>query len=278
MTSEQERRANALLKCPRSLEDFLISHPLTVDGQLDDGWGARFPVKGREIEAAIMFADISSFTARTENLSPTETLIFVNGFLAWVTAEALGRRPAVVDKYIGDEMMLIFSKAFGSDDPFADAVDAARWMGEFDALSFCPHIGIACGLVTVGFVGTEWKYNCSVFGRPVVTAKRCAGQQTAGSSVSIVFPACEMKGRSFEQLVPPAQFEDTDGTIRNHPEKWHPLPARTTAMKGLPEIEIMEIVSESTWLPSETAEERAKRGLAKIAAAGGYRPQRNAQT
>ena len=39
-----------------SLEDFLISNPLTVDGQLDDGRGAVFPVKGREIEAAILFS------------------------------------------------------------------------------------------------------------------------------------------------------------------------------------------------------------------------------
>lgn len=27
----------------RTLEDFLISNPLSVDGQLDDGWGAVFP-------------------------------------------------------------------------------------------------------------------------------------------------------------------------------------------------------------------------------------------
>ena len=44
-----------------SLEDYLISHPLNVNGVADDGWGAAFPVKGREIEATILFADISSF-------------------------------------------------------------------------------------------------------------------------------------------------------------------------------------------------------------------------
>ena len=37
-----------------SLEDFLIASELTIDGQLDDGWGAPFPVKGREIEATIL--------------------------------------------------------------------------------------------------------------------------------------------------------------------------------------------------------------------------------
>ena len=57
-----------------SLEDFLVSHSLTVDGQADDGWGARFPVKGREIEATILFADITGFSRRTLGLSPTSTV------------------------------------------------------------------------------------------------------------------------------------------------------------------------------------------------------------
>jgi hypothetical protein len=57
----------------RSLEDFLISNPLTVDGQFDDGWAALFPVKGREIDATVLFADIASFTSRTAGLTPTET-------------------------------------------------------------------------------------------------------------------------------------------------------------------------------------------------------------
>jgi hypothetical protein len=35
-----------------SLEDFLTAEMLTVDGVLDDGWRAIFPVRGREIEAA----------------------------------------------------------------------------------------------------------------------------------------------------------------------------------------------------------------------------------
>jgi len=41
--------------------------------------------------------------------------------------------------------MAVFSTEFGSDDPFRDAVEAARAMGEHDALDFSPHIGIASG-------------------------------------------------------------------------------------------------------------------------------------
>src|SRR5262245_33153559 len=128
-----------------SLEDFLISHPLSVDGVFNDGWGASVSVKGREIQAAILFADISGFSSRTLGLSPTETLAFVNTFFTWITAEALRVGPAIVDKYIGDEIMVLFSPAFGSNDAFADAVNTARRMGENDFLDFCPHMGIAAG-------------------------------------------------------------------------------------------------------------------------------------
>ena len=57
-----------------SLEDFLASTELTVDGELDDGWRAKFPVKGRELQASILFCDISGFSARSLELTPTETL------------------------------------------------------------------------------------------------------------------------------------------------------------------------------------------------------------
>jgi hypothetical protein len=55
-----------------SLEDFLISNPLEIDGILDDGQGALFPAKGRELDAAILFIDISNFAKRTLDLSPKD--------------------------------------------------------------------------------------------------------------------------------------------------------------------------------------------------------------
>src|SRR6266850_1514102 len=123
-----------------SLADYLKSRRLDVDGLLDDGGGAPFPVKGRIIDAVVLFADMTSFSLRSSELSPIEMLIFVNNFFSWISAEGLKGRPGIVDKYIGDEMMVVFSQDFGSEDPLADAVNAARWMVENDALGFNPHI------------------------------------------------------------------------------------------------------------------------------------------
>jgi len=261
-----------------SLEDFLISTTLTVDGQLDDGWGAMFPVKGKEIEATILFADISSFSARTLDLSPTETLIFVNNFFAWITAEALRSGNGIVDKYIGDEMMIVFSKEFGSEDPFVEAIHTARWMSEHDALSFVPHVGIASGLVTIGYVGTPVKYNCSAFGAPVALAARCAAvkpnlQGNFSFSSFIVCPASEWGNRDFGAVFPPREYRLPDGTLEQQPHSWQLMQPRTVEMKNIGSVEIREIVKRSMHFPSLPAEERARHSLRILRQMGRYWPQ-----
>ncbi len=260
-----------------SLEDYLISTQLTVDAQLDDGWGAMFPVKGREIEATILFSDISDFSARTLDLSPTETLIFANNFLTWITAEAVRNGNGIVDKYIGDEIMIVFSKEFGSDDPFVDAVHTARWMSEHDALDFSPHIGIASGLVVVGYIGTPVKYNCSVFGAPVALAARCAAVKpsTEGNqwfSTTIVFPASEWGDRNFDIVFPPRKYQSHDGILEEQPHTWTmPLP-RSVEMKNIGSIVVQEIVNQAMHIPSQSAEQRARESLRVIRKSGRYWP------
>ena len=259
-----------------SLEDYLNSRPLSVDGILNDGWGAYFAVKGVETDAAVLFADISGFSHRTFELTPTETLIFVNNFFAWITAEALQDRPGVVDKYIGDEMMIVFSEEFGSKDPFLDAVQAARRIAERDALSYCPRIGIAAGPVVIGFVGTPIKYNCSVFGRTVTLASRCASvTPKARGSSTIIFPAELWKGRSLNVVFPPRKEKFPDGTVQDEPLFWEEFPTRRVEMKNLPETEVVEIGKTTMDRPSRSAEERARMSLDVLKKqAGMYRPPR----
>ncbi len=261
-----------------SLEDFLVSTTLTVDGQIGDGWGAGFPVKGREVNATVLFSDIAGFSRRTLELSPAETLIFVNHFFAWVTAEALRGSNGIVDKYIGDEMMIVFSEEFGSGDPFEEAVQVSRWMAEHDAFSFCPHIGIASGPVIVGYVGTPMKYNCSVFGAPVALAARCAGirpekkSENGFVSCSIVFPATEWGNRDFSKVFPPTRYKNPDGSVVEQPHAWEFRSARKVQVKNLPDVEVREIVKRGMYFPQQPPEERAKEALQVLREANRYWP------
>lgn len=254
-----------------SLEDFLTATMLSVDARIDDGWGASFPVRGREIDATVLFADITAFSARTADLTPIETLIFVNNFFAWISAEALRHTNGLIDKYIGDEVMVVFSKEFGSTDPFLEAVSAARWMAENDALAFTPHIGIASGRVIVGYAGTPLRYNCSVFGAPVALAARCAGIVPVDEgrfSSSITFPATEWGAQDLAEVLPAKQYELPDGTIAKQPAPWELLDPRTVEIKNLGDIEIREILRRAFHLPSQSAEQRAREATRTIKQAG----------
>jgi class 3 adenylate cyclase len=268
-----------------SLDDFLKSHRLDVDGLLDDGGGAPFPVKGRIIDAVVLFADMTAFSTRSSELSPVETLIFVNNFIAWISAEGLKERHGIVDKYIGDEMMAVFSKDFGSADPLADAVNAARWMVENDTLGFSPHVGIAAGEVVVGYVGTPMKYDCSVFGSPVTLAQRCC--QIKERQGSIVIPASTWAGRQLEQVLTKRKLKQPDGRDAELDVSWRMFPPERVNVKHQ-ELEIVQLGHEGIraafQIPLDggpvlageqaTAQERAKRAFEGLKRAGDFKPRR----
>jgi class 3 adenylate cyclase len=182
----------------------------------------------------VLFADISGFSARTLNLTPAETLAFVQTFFAWITAEALHGRPGVVDKYIGDELIVVFSTEFGWADPVADAIGAAMDMSRRDVHAYRPHIGIAAGPVIVGQTGTPLRFNVSVYGAPVAVAARCAGvpPAAAGADVwsSIVMPDDAWGSRSMADFLGEEQYP-----------QFELLEPRPVQLKGVGDIGVREI-------------------------------------
>lgn len=259
-----------------SLEDFLASTMSHVDGVLDDGWGAGFPVKGREIEATVLFADITGFSTRTLAMGPAATLVYVQNFFAWVTEEALRGRPGIVDKYIGDEVMVVFSEEFGSEDPLADAVQAAAAMSRHDVHAYGPHIGIASGRVIVGYAGTALRYNVSVFGAPVALAARCAAVKLADPdkivSSTIVMPASDWGPRELDDVLPPRLVEQRDGSMAPDWQPFELLEERCVPMKGLDEVAVREIHNTGVHIPTHSAENRALDGLYLLHANNRYWP------
>ena len=253
-----------------SLEDYLIHNRLTIDYSFNDGFGAQVSVKGRKVKGSVLFADISDFSGRTKDMHPEEVLMFVNHFFTWVTAQVEGhcRVPFIVDKYIGDEVMLIFSEEFGSENSFWDALKVARWIAHRDLRNFHPHIGIASGEFIIGYTGTPKKYNCSAFGSPVTLAKRCSSvkpefglgnlkemaiaQHSAKTEIdmekfvskSIGFPASEWdESFRLDEILGVEKFPGKDGKIVEMPLNWELKEPREVEIKNLGKIRIRELVS-----------------------------------
>ena len=247
-----------------SLEDFLASRMSNVDGELDDGAGMSFPVKGVELDATVLFADITGFSTRTMDMSPAATLVYVQNFFAWITGEALHGRPGIVDKYIGDEVMVVFSTEFGSEDPLTDAIEAAAAMSRHDVHAYRPHIGIASGHVIVGYAGTPLRYDASVFGAPVALAARCAGVKPDTDrmfSSSITMPEAEWAGRALDDVLPPPMRTNPDGSTELDWQRFELEPPRAVPMKGLGDVEVRQVLNTGMWGPTQSAEDRARAGL-----------------
>lgn len=198
-------------------------------------------------------------------MSPAATLVFVQNFFAWITEEALRNRPGIVDKYIGDEVMVVFSKEFGSEDPFADAVQTAAAMSRYDVHAYRPHMGIASGPVIVGYAGTSLRYNVSVFGAPVALAARCAVVKPLEEEIlissSIVMPSSDWRNRELDEVIPLETRKEPDGSEIPQPPIFELLGERTVPMKGIGEVRIREIHNTGAWFPTHSIEDRTKDGL-----------------
>lgn len=255
-----------------SLEDFLASNQNHIDGVVNDGFDGAVTIKGREIEAAVLFADLSEFSTRTLGLTAAETLAFVQTFFVWTAEEALRNRPGVVDKYIGDEVMVVFSTEFGSADPVGDAIGAALDMSRRDIHTYRPHIGIAAGPVIVGQTGTPLRFNVSVFGAPVALAARCASVRPADPEAqvwsSIVMPDDAWGSRNLADFLPDEPYP-----------QFELLEPRLEALKGVGKISVREIHNTSyRGGTASSPEARARRNVDILRRNNRYWPEPGAKT
>jgi len=255
-----------------TIEDFLISHPLTIDVEIEDEWSGCFPVKGVELEAAVLHVELDGYYRLLAELRPSEMLIYVNNFLAWTGAAAERSACCVLHRYLDHAVVMLFARKFGSADPFADALGTARWLGEHDVLRFRPHMGIAVGKVTAGFTGIPKKYSASVFGTPVMQAAAFAGARPGREYIMRITVASEAWGElSLEEMFPPVEYDDPRQGRRKEPQTWELRGSRTVETPVTGRIAVRDIVSFIHWMPDNTAEKKAREWFAEIRKQGYYR-------
>jgi class 3 adenylate cyclase/tetratricopeptide (TPR) repeat protein len=141
-------------------------------------------------QITVMFADMSGFTALSERTDAEEVRALVNQCF-----EALGkvitRYGGHIDKFIGDELMVLFGAPVAIEDHAARALHAALELREkFAAFNqahvtlranpLALHTGVNSGLVVAGDIGTEAKREYTVMGDPVNVAARLVAQAAPG--------------------------------------------------------------------------------------------------
>lgn len=132
----------------------------------------------RTEELTFFFSDVRGFTAYTERNSADRVVSLLNDLLS-LQSDVIERHGGDVDKYVGDEVMAVFTGDDG-------AVRAARCAIEIHAAIIAERdtrfdgmavgIGIHAGAAIVGAIGGERRADFTAIGDSVNTAARlCAG-------------------------------------------------------------------------------------------------------
>jgi adenylate cyclase len=149
---------------------------------------------GEEREMTIMFSDMRGFTSISETYKddPQGLTALMNRFLTPLTNAILDRK-GTIDKYMGDAIMAFWNAPLDDREHQLNACEAALDMLErMDELNaqrereakesgqaFVPlnfGVGLNTGVCVVGNMGSDKKFNYSVFGDSVNLASRLEGQ------------------------------------------------------------------------------------------------------
>ena len=149
---------------------------------------------GEEREMTIMFSDMRGFTSISETYKndPQGLTALMNRFLTPLTNAILNRK-GTIDKYMGDAIMAFWNAPLDDKDHHLNACEAALDMLErVDELNqareqeakeegrpFIPlnaGIGLNTGICVVGNMGSDQRFDYSVFGDSVNLASRLEGQ------------------------------------------------------------------------------------------------------
>ena len=139
---------------------------------------------GAEIECTLLFADIRGSTTLAESMSATDFRALLDRFYRTATG-ILIEHEAIVDKFVGDEVVAIFIPALAGENHAGQAIDAGldllRATGHETDAPWAPiGIGINTGEAFVGVVGTADHVEFTALGDNVNVTARLASAAAGG--------------------------------------------------------------------------------------------------
>lgn len=137
--------------------------------------------KGTKTEIALFFSDIRGFTSFSEKVTPEVVVENLNTILT-IQTEIIHRHGGDIDKYVGDEIVALFTGSFKEQHACLSALEiqayAAAHPEELTHLTV--GIGVNTGEVILGMVGSEQRADFTVIGDHVNFASRLCSEAKSG--------------------------------------------------------------------------------------------------
>jgi adenylate cyclase len=159
--------------------------------------------------ATVMFIDIRGFTAMSERTPPGDVLQMLNEYFE-IVVETVFRHEGTVDKFMGDEIMVIWGAPVEHRDDPVRAVSAAleikTELKRFNQQRTTENrpvinigIGINTGKLVAGYIGSSQTMSYSVIGDTVNTASRLCAAAKEGQ-ILITENTLKCLGHLFETV------------------------------------------------------------------------------
>ena len=164
---------------------------------------------GKNLNATVLFADIRGFTSMSENMVAADVLHMLNEYFE-LMVEVAFKHEGTVDKFVGDEIMVIWGAPVEHPDNVSRAVRAAvdmqKTLADFNKIRQSEGqkpvnigIGLNTGELVAGYIGSTKTMSYSVIGDTVNTAARLCSVAKAGQV--IISEATYLKlGNEFESV------------------------------------------------------------------------------
>lgn len=124
---------------------------------------------GEERVVTVLFSDVRDFTKITEKMDPKNVVQMMNSYFSQM-CRIIDRHEGVVDKFVGDLVMVLYGAPIDKPDSAVRAITTALLMKKQSMLPI--GIGIHTGIMVTGNIGSEMRLNYTVLGANVNLASR----------------------------------------------------------------------------------------------------------
>ena len=144
-----------------------------------------YTTKGESRDMTVLFSDVRNFTTISEGLAPTELTAMMNAYLTHMTVSIQEDR-GTIDKYIGDAIMAFWGAPLRDEKHAEHALKSALAMQKrvkeigpefikrgWPSLEI--GVGLNCGMMNVGDMGSTFRRAYTVLGDAVNLAARLEG-------------------------------------------------------------------------------------------------------